>query len=90
MHKFLRNARRLCGKITPPILVIFTSDGSGSLISADDICIDIQENKTIIPWTLSNYLKVSAIKFPSRARFYSVKVHQEHVGKNFVSFCIIC
>ena len=41
----------------------YLSDGSGSLISADDICIDIRENKTIFPWTLSNYLKVSGIKF---------------------------
>ena len=30
--------------------------------------------KNFVSWTLSNYLKISHIKFPSRARLYCVRV----------------
>ena len=52
----------------------FLADGSGSCIEPKDFEIDLEDGKQqVVPWTLDNYLKVSNIRFPSRARLYCVK-----------------
>ena len=52
----------------------FLADGSGSCIEPKDFETDLEDGKQqVVPWTLDNYLKVSNIRFPSRARLYCVK-----------------
>ena len=53
----------------------YLSDGSGHTITGDDFIVDYpDESNEKIPWTLNNYLRVSCIKYPSRARLYCVAV----------------
>ena len=42
--------------------------------------------KTIIPWTLQNYLKVSQITFPSRARIYLV--NEDSTSRSIMLLCV--
>ena len=51
----------------------YLADGSGSCIEQSQFEVGTNSGKQeVLPWTLSNYLKVSNIKFPSRARIYCV------------------
>jgi hypothetical protein len=52
----------------------FLADGTGAAVSSDDFKIDLVDgSKETLPWTLSNYLKVSNIKYASRLRLYCVR-----------------
>ena len=51
------------------------ADGSGVSIKRDSF--EVQEldgSVQVIPWSLGNYLQVSHIRYPSRARLYCVKM----------------
>ena len=53
----------------------FLSDGSGCTITNNDFNVDHRNGTTeSISWTLANYLQVSGIRYPSRARLYCVHV----------------
>lgn len=53
----------------------YLADGGGTAIGASTIRVDFPDEKgsKSLPWTLSNYLRVSNIKFASRLRIYSVR-----------------
>lgn len=52
----------------------FLADGSGTAIDSGSFELDLPDgSKESLPWTLSNYLKVSNIRYPSRARLYCVR-----------------
>ena len=52
----------------------FLADGTGAAVSCDSFEIDLADgSKETLPWTLSNYLKVSNIKYASRLRLYCVR-----------------
>ena len=73
--------KKRCQEVTWPnedqdtAITYYVADGSGvsterenfELVSADG-------KKSIIAWTLANYLEISHIKYPSRTRLYCVKV----------------
>ena len=49
-------------------------DGSGTSIGHSDFSIDLPDGgKETLPWTLSNYLRVSNVKYPSRMRLYCMR-----------------
>lgn len=51
------------------------SDGSGCTITGDDFNVEHPNGASkSIPWTLANYLQVSGIGYPSRARLYCVHI----------------
>jgi hypothetical protein len=59
---------------SPANYTYFMADGSGSAIGSDSFDIEHPNGlKEILPWTLTNYLKVSNIKYPSRLRLYCVR-----------------
>ena len=55
----------------------YLADGSGASIYAGgnfELTSPLENGKKeILPWTLQNYLRVSKVAFPSRARIYVVK-----------------
>ena len=52
----------------------FLADGSGTMISNSSFNVDLPDgSKESLPWTLSNYLRVSNIRFPSRLRLYCMR-----------------
>lgn len=52
----------------------YMADGTGAAIGSDSFHIDCEDKrKTVLPWTLNNYLKVSSVKYPSRLRLYCVR-----------------
>ena len=52
----------------------FLADGTGAAVGCDSFEIDLADgSKETLPWTLSNYLKVSNIKYASRLRLYCVR-----------------
>jgi hypothetical protein len=55
--------------------IYFIADGSGSSIcTSSTFNIELADgSKQELPWTLSNYMKVSNIKYPSRLRLYCVR-----------------
>ena len=58
----------------------FLADGTGSSIYCENFTLDMPDGSTeTLPWTLSNYLRVSCIRYPSRARIYCV--YKELDGK---------
>ena len=63
---------------------LYLSDASGAVIDDARFKLDQPDGTTReLPWTLDNYLRVSALKYPSRTRLYCVKVLdlQEDDGK---------
>ena len=53
----------------------YIADGSGVSIEKERLEVMTDDGKkNYVSWTLSNYLKLSHIKYPSRARFYCVRV----------------
>ena len=61
------------------------ADGSGTSIQAGG---QFELAKTIIPWTLQNYLKVSQITYPSRARIYLVK--EDSTSRSRFTIMLLC
>ena len=62
----------------------YLSDASGAVIDDARFKLDQPDGTTReLPWTLDNYLRVSALKYPSRTRLYCDKVLdlQEDDGK---------
>lgn len=58
------------------------ADGSGAKITGNDFTLTLQDGNTMtIPWTLSNYMKMSGQSFPSRVRLYCVHMSFPHDGK---------
>ncbi len=56
----------------------YIADGTGTAIGSKSFHIDSEDGrKTILPWTLNNYLKVSSMKYPSRLRIYCVRKLKE-------------
>ena len=54
----------------------YLADGTGMAIDAQDqFVLDKPDGSspTSVPWTLYNYLQVSNVKYPSRARIYCVR-----------------
>ena len=52
----------------------FLADGTRTDVASCAFKIDLADgSKETLPWTLSNYLKVSNIKYPSRLRLYCVR-----------------
>lgn len=52
----------------------YIADGTGTAVGLSAFNIDLPSGaKETLPWTLSNYLKVSNIKYPSRLRLYCVR-----------------
>ncbi len=52
----------------------FLADGSGTAIDSCSFEVDLPDGtKESLPWTLSNYLRVSNVKYPSRLRLYCVR-----------------
>ena len=52
----------------------FLADGSGTAIDSCSFDIDhLDGKKESLPWTLSNYIRVSNAKYPSRVRLYCVR-----------------
>ena len=63
----------------------YIADGSGVSIEKESFGIVTEDgNKNYIAWTLANYLQISLIKYPSRARLYCVKLCK---GKRVVVGC---
>ena len=49
----------------------FLADGSGSSIGSTAFTVSNSDgSKEILPWTVSNYLRISGLKYPSRMRLY--------------------
>ena len=60
----------------------YLADGSGGKINGDDFPLSLRGEETMtLPWTLSNYMKISGAMFPSRMRFYCVNLHGQWQGK---------
>ena len=56
----------------------FLADGTGSSISCESFTLDLPDGTSeVLPWTMSNYLHVSGIRYPSRARLYCVRFSEE-------------
>ena len=54
----------------------FIADGSGSRIGGRDFPLTRKDGpSTTLPWTLSNYIKLSGATYPSRVRLYCVNLH---------------
>ena len=52
----------------------YMADGTGTGIGSSSFHIDLKDSrKTVLPWTLENYLKVSSVKYVSKLRLYSVR-----------------
>ena len=52
----------------------FLADGSGIAIDSCSFDLNLPDgSKETLPWTLSNYLRVSNVKYPSRVRLYCVR-----------------
>ena len=52
----------------------YLADASGALITDGDFEVELTDGSNQeLPWTLGNYLKVSSIKYPSRAKLYCVR-----------------
>ena len=52
----------------------FLADGSGIAINSCSFDLNLPDgSKETLPWTLSNYLRVSNVKYPSRVRLYCVR-----------------
>ena len=52
----------------------YMADGSGTGIGSCSFNIDLKDSrKTVLPWTLENYLRVSSVKYPSKLRLYCVR-----------------
>ena len=65
----------------------YLADGSGSCIEQSQFEVSSSDNKQeILPWSLSNYLKVSNIKFPFRYRLYCVMKTREDDGMYRLQF----
>lgn len=81
---FHRNSRyevvkKRCVELTWPDddedSTFYVSDGSGISVEKEKFEIVAEDgSKRYVAWTLSNYLEVSHIKYPSRARLYCVKI----------------
>ena len=52
----------------------FLADGSGTSIDSCTFEVDLRDgSKQTLPWTLSNYLRISNTKYPSRLRLYCTR-----------------
>ena len=52
----------------------YLADGSGTAIGSSSFIVDQPDgSQQTLPWTLSNYLRVSGIRYPSRLRLYCVR-----------------
>ena len=59
---------------TSPGTSFYLADASGALITDGDFEVELTDgSKQELPWTLGNYLIVSSIKYPSRAKLYCVR-----------------
>lgn len=64
----------------------YMADGTGTAIGSNSFSIDLEDKtKTVLPWTLSNYLKVSGVKYPSRLRLYCVRKFE--TGGCYIMVC---
>ena len=53
----------------------YIADGSGVSIKGESFEVQgLDGSVQVIPWSLGNYLQVSHIRYPSRARLYCVKM----------------
>lgn len=53
----------------------YVADGSGVSIQRESFEVEgLDGSQQVIPWSLGNYLQVSHIRYPSRARLYCVKL----------------
>lgn len=50
----------------------YLADSRGSIIS-DKIVLDSNDGVEELQWTLSSYISVSNMKYPSKARFYCLR-----------------
>ena len=71
--------KKICQEATWPEeeegATFYVSDGSGVSIEKERLEVMSDDGrKNYVSWTLGNYLKISHIKFPSRARLYCVRV----------------
>ena len=71
--------KKICQEATWPEeedgVDFYIADGSGVSIEKEKLeVLSDDGKKNFVSWTLSNYLKISHIKFPSRARLYCVRV----------------
>ena len=65
----------------------FLADGSGTAIGSNCFHVDLPNgSKETLPWTLSNYLKVS-VQYPSRLRIYCVR---QLICPGIVTAVILC
>ena len=70
----------------------YLADGSGSKISGDDFPLSLREGDggpMTIPWTLSNYIKMSGASYPRRVRLYCVNIHGVSDGRRILIPCKI-
>ena len=71
--------KKICQEATWPEedseVEFYIADGSGVSIEKEQLEVMSDDGKkNYVSWTLSNYLKLSHIKYPSRARLYCVRV----------------
>ena len=71
----------------------YLSDGSGASIYAGGkfelVSPNDSKRKETLPWTLQNYLRVSKITYPSRARIYIVKIDGNSASAVIIMFANI-
>ena len=58
----------------PADATYYIADSSGATVFSGELVIDKGDGTTSqLPWTLATYLKLSKMKYPSRAKFYCVQ-----------------
>ena len=68
----------------------YLADGSGSKICGQEFPLSLREgDATTLPWTLSNYMKISGNVYPSRVRLYCVNIHGQCNGEFLFIFAFL-